>query len=77
MRIQHNGKDALEGREREWWAKSPAHVLRLTGTLCYLNWAWVGGQEPEQIEVEFVEAAVQLSGITSGRTAEPPLDRSA
>lgn len=57
---QHREKDALDGREREWWAKGPAHVLRLAGTLSYLSWAWVGGAEPEQIEVEFVEAAIRL-----------------
>jgi hypothetical protein len=58
--LQHCGKNALDGREREWWAKSPAHVLRLAGTLSYLTWAWVGGAEPERIEVEFVQAAVRL-----------------
>jgi hypothetical protein len=26
-KFQHHSKDALDGREREWWAKSPAHVL--------------------------------------------------
>jgi hypothetical protein len=58
---QHSGKEGLDGREREWWAKSPAHVLRLAGTLSYLSWAMTdGGSEPEQIEVEFVEAAVRL-----------------
>ena len=59
-RFQHDGKDALDGREREWWAKSSAHVLRLAGTLSYLAWAMVGGAEPERIEVEFVRAAVRL-----------------
>jgi hypothetical protein len=58
--FQHHGKNALDGREREWWAKSPAHVLRLAGTLSYLTWAWVGSAEPERIEVEFVQAAVRL-----------------
>jgi Protein of unknown function (DUF3987) len=58
--FQHNEKKALDGREREWWAKSPAHVLRLAGTLSYLTWAWVGGAEPERIEVEFIDAAVRL-----------------
>jgi hypothetical protein len=58
--FQHREKNALEGREREWWAKSPAHVLRLAGTVSYLSWAWVGGAEPERIEVEFVRAAVRL-----------------
>jgi hypothetical protein len=50
----------LDGREREWWAKSPAHVLRLAGTLRYLSWAMAGGPEPDRIEVEFVEAAKHL-----------------
>ena len=58
--FQHHGKDVLDGREREWWAKSPAHVLRLAGTLCYLAWAMVGGPEPERIQVEYVRAAVRL-----------------
>jgi hypothetical protein len=59
--FQHSSKDGLDGREREWWAKSPAHVLRLAGTLSYLSWAMAGGgSEPEQIELEFVEAAIRL-----------------
>jgi hypothetical protein len=58
--FQHKERKALDGREREWWAKSPAHVLRLAGTLSYLTWSWVGGAEPERIEVEFVDAAVRL-----------------
>jgi uncharacterized protein DUF3987 len=59
--FQSQGKNALDGREREWWAKSPAHVLRLAGTLSYLSWAMAGGRpEPESIELEFVEAAVRL-----------------
>src|SRR5262249_10452300 len=29
--FQHSCKDSLDGREREWWAKSPAHALRLAG----------------------------------------------
>jgi hypothetical protein len=59
-RFQHDSKDVLDGREREWWAKSPAHVLRLAGTLSYLTWAWLGGPEPERIKIEFVEVAVRL-----------------
>jgi len=58
--FQHDGKNGLDGREREWWAKSPAHVLRLAGTLSYLAWAWAGGAEPDQIEMEYVQAAVRL-----------------
>jgi hypothetical protein len=58
--FQHQGKDALDGREREWWSKSPAHVLRLAGTLCYLDWAMAGGAEPEQVNVEYMRAAIRL-----------------
>jgi Protein of unknown function (DUF3987) len=58
--IHHHGKHALDGREREWWAKIPAHVLRMAGTLCYLDWAMVGGPEPERIEVGYVQAAIRL-----------------
>jgi len=58
--FQHYGRDALDGREREWWAKSPAHVLRMAGTLCYLTWAMVGGPEPKRIDVEYVQAAIRL-----------------
>ena len=58
---QHRYKEGLDGREREWWARTPANVLRLAGTLSYLSWAMGGGgSEPEQIEVEFVEAATRL-----------------
>jgi hypothetical protein len=60
----HNGKHALDGREREWWCKGPTHVLRLAGTLAYLTWAWrTYGQpmlvdEPASVEAQFVSAAV-------------------
>jgi hypothetical protein len=40
----HAGKAALDGREREWWVKGPMHVLRLAGTLAYLEWAMRGSQ---------------------------------
>jgi hypothetical protein len=52
--------DLLEGRERDWWAKLPAHALRLTGTLCLLNWAWCGGPEPTEIGADYMRAGVQL-----------------
>ena len=58
--FQHRGKDALDGREREWWAKGPSQVLRLAGTLCYLDWAMEGGPEPQTVEARFIEAAVRL-----------------
>ena len=62
----HQEKAGLDGREREWWAKSPAHVLRLAGTLAYLDWAMrTAGQafiapEPNAIEANFMTAAVRL-----------------
>jgi Protein of unknown function (DUF3987) len=58
--FQHRGKDALDGREREWWAKGPSQVLRLSGTLCFLDWAMEGGPEPQTVEARFIEAAVRL-----------------
>ena len=52
------------GREREWWVKTPAHVLRLAGTLAYLDWAREKAgttiPEPNRIETRFVAAAVRL-----------------
>jgi hypothetical protein len=56
----HTHKNAHEGREREWLAKGGGQVLRLAGTLAYLDWAMVGGAEPEQISVQFMTAAVSL-----------------
>ena len=54
------GKNSLDGREREWWAKTPAHVVRLAGTLAYLDWAMRGGAEPTEIEAKFMQAAARL-----------------
>jgi hypothetical protein len=56
----HVRKNAYEGREREWMAKGPGQVLRLSGTLSYLDWAMRGGKEPEEIQVGFLVAAVRL-----------------
>ncbi len=53
-------KESLDGREREWWAKTPAHVLRLAGTLSFLGWSMAGGPEPKCIEAEFMAAAIRL-----------------
>jgi hypothetical protein len=60
--LVHRKKDGLDGREREWWVKAPAHVLRLAGTLTYLDWAMesVGTPVPTTIEARFVDAAVGL-----------------
>ena len=60
------GHAALDGREGEWWAKAPTHVLRLAGTLAYLDWArGTAGQpvvvaEPNKVEKPFLDAAIRL-----------------
>ena len=53
-------KTELDGREREWVAKGGTHVLRMSGTLAYLDWAILGGAEPQSIGERYVEAAVRL-----------------
>jgi hypothetical protein len=53
-------KAELDGREREWVAKGGTHVLRLSGTLAYLDWAMLGGPEPQSIGQQYVEAAMRL-----------------
>jgi hypothetical protein len=57
-------KEQLDGRERDWWAKVPAHVVRLAGTLQFLDWALTvdvtARPEPAEIDAEHVEAAVTL-----------------
>jgi hypothetical protein len=59
-RLLHVQKHAHEGREREWMAKGPGQVLRLCGTLAYLDWAMKGGLEPTEVDACFVAAAVGL-----------------
>jgi hypothetical protein len=59
-RLLHGQKHAHEGREREWMAKGPGQVLRLSGTLAYLDWAMTGGSEPTEVGTGFVAAAVRL-----------------
>jgi hypothetical protein len=56
----HQSREALDGREREWCAKGASHVLRLAGTLAYLEWSMVGGLEPRAVEEAYVAAAVRL-----------------
>jgi hypothetical protein len=56
----HQGKAELDGREREWWSKGAAHVLRLALTLTYLDWGMLGGPEPAAVEVDQLDAAAQL-----------------
>jgi len=60
LQFMHAGKHGLDGREREWWSKMPAHVLRLAGTLAYLDWAMSAGEEPSVIEDGFIKNAVRV-----------------
>jgi Protein of unknown function (DUF3987) len=53
-------KPELDGRDREWVAKGGTHVLRLSGTLAYLDWAMAGGTEPQSVGKQYVEAAIRL-----------------
>jgi Protein of unknown function (DUF3987) len=55
-------KNGLDGRERDWWVKTPAHVLRLAGTLSYMDWAMelTAAPAPTAIDALFVTAAVRL-----------------
>jgi uncharacterized protein DUF3987/bifunctional DNA primase/polymerase-like protein len=57
----HREKDAFEGREREWFAKMTAHVLRLSGALTYLPWAMEGGPEPTTIDQGSMSSAIVLA----------------
>ena len=41
-------------------AKGEGQVLRLAGTLHYLNWAMLGGPEPDRIDIQFMKAAVSM-----------------
>ena len=50
----------MDGREREWFAKGPSQVLRLSATLALMDWAWCGGPPPSVVEAASLESAVQL-----------------
>jgi hypothetical protein len=56
----HQEKKAVEGREREWFAKAPAHVLRLAGTLTYMEWALTTNPRPGSITERTMAAAITL-----------------
>ena len=56
----HKERQSLEGRDREYWCKGTGHVLRLSGTLCFLEWAWSGGTEPQAVETRHIKSAVLL-----------------
>jgi uncharacterized protein DUF3987/bifunctional DNA primase/polymerase-like protein len=56
----HQERQLLEERDREYWCKGTGHVLRLSGAMCFLEWAWTGGAEPQAIEARHVGSAVLL-----------------
>jgi hypothetical protein len=56
----HRGKDELDGREREYFCKGTAHVLRLAGMLAFLDWSWTGGPEPQAVDRRHLEGAATL-----------------
>jgi Protein of unknown function (DUF3987) len=57
----HDQKQCLDGRDREWMSKAPAHVLRLAGTLCLLDWAWnEDGVEPSEVDALCMKRAIKL-----------------
>jgi hypothetical protein len=57
----HQEKSAFEGREREWFAKATAHVLRLAGTLTYVEWALTTDTtKPMAVNRTTLQAAITL-----------------
>src|SRR6476620_6688250 len=54
-------KDISQVGSLQWGRiKGATHVLRLSGTMAYLDWAMLGGAEPRAIGQQYVEAAVRL-----------------
>jgi hypothetical protein len=57
----HQEKNAFEGREREWFAKATAHVLRLVNTLTYVEWALTTDTaKPVAVNKTTMQAAIRL-----------------
>src|SRR5262249_55517376 len=46
----HLLQQGLDGRERDWVAKMPGHVLRLALTLCLLDYGFRDGAEPTEVD---------------------------
>jgi hypothetical protein len=60
-RFMQANKAGLYGREREWWAKGQSQVLRLAGTLTFMDWAAKPGlPKPLCVSAGSIEAAVRL-----------------
>jgi len=54
-------KNAFEGREREWFAKATAHVLRLANTLTFVEWALTTDiTKPVCVNKTTMQAAIRL-----------------
>jgi hypothetical protein len=54
-------KAGLYGREREWWAKGQSQVLRLAGTLTFMDWAAKPGvAKPQCVEAGPLGSAIRL-----------------
>jgi hypothetical protein len=57
----HQEKNAFEGREREWFAKATAHVLRLANTLTCVEWALTTEvAKPVAVNKTTMKAAIRL-----------------
>jgi hypothetical protein len=57
----HREKNAVEGREREWFAKATAHVLRLANTLTHVEWArTTDTTKPATVNKVTMQAAIRL-----------------
>ena len=57
----HQEKSAFEGREREWFAKATAHVLRLANTLTHVEWALTTDTtKPVTVNKTTMQAAIRL-----------------
>src|SRR5262249_47191081 len=57
----HREKNAFEGREREWFAKGTAHVLRLANTLAHVEWALTTDAiKPVTVNKMTMQAAIKL-----------------
>ena len=56
----HGLKESLDGRERDWAAKMPAHALRLALTLALFDYSLRGGSEPTEVSEAYMRAAIEL-----------------
>jgi hypothetical protein len=64
-------KTELDGREREWAAKGGTQVLRLSGTLAYLDWAMLGAMSLHPLKRNPLKRRYGCGAIISGLTAGP------